>query len=248
MQALPYSARMSAPALRVERLEKRYGARPALGGVDLIVSAGETAALVGANGAGKTTLIKCILDLVLPDAGQIELFGATHRHPRSRARVAYLPERFSPPYYLTAAEFIGMTVTLAGSTYERANAERRLAELGLEAAILDRPVRQLSKGMTQKLGLAANLLLERDLYIFDEPMSGLDPASRIAMKSVLARLQRERRTIFFTSHALADVDELAAALIVLDRGTVRFHGAPAALCERHGEPDLERAYLKCIGA
>ena len=101
--------------------------------------------------------------------------------------------------------------------------------------------------MTQKLGLAASLLLERDLYIFDEPMSGLDPASRIAMKSVFSRLQREGRTIFFTSHALADVDELAASLIVLDRGTVRFHGTPAALCERHGEPTLERAYLKCIG-
>jgi ABC-2 type transport system ATP-binding protein len=238
----------SVPALLAQQLAKRYGPGQALGGVDLIVSAGETVALVGANGAGKTTLIKCILDLVLPDAGRIELFGVSHRLPVSRARVAYLPERFSPPYYLKAAEFIEMTVTLGGCTYERANAERRLGELGLEPAVLDKPVRQLSKGMTQKIGLAACLLLERDLYIFDEPMSGLDPASRITMKSVLARLHREGRTIFFTSHALADVDELAAGLIVLDRGTVRFHGAPSALCQRHGEPNLERAYLECIGA
>ena len=239
---------MSAPALRVERLEKRYRAHPALSGVDLIVSAGETAALVGANGAGKTTLIKCILDLVFPDSGLIELFGVPHRRPQSRMRVAYLPERFSPPHYLKGAEFVEMTVTLAGGRYERASAERRLGELGLDPAVLERPVRQLSKGMTQKLGLAANLLLERDLYVFDEPMSGLDPASRIALKSVLARLQREGRTVFLTSHALADAEELAAALIVLDGGRVRFHGTPAALCERHGEPNLERAYLKCIGA
>ena len=239
---------LAVPALRVQELRKRYDSSRGLDRVDVVIPPGKTAALVGANGAGKSTLVKCILDLVFPDAGRIELFGESHRKPQSRARVAYLPERFSPPYYLKGAEFFEMTVTLAGGAYERVNAERRLGELGLEPSVLDRPVRQLSKGMTQKIGLAACLLLERDLYIFDEPMSGLDPASRTGMKSVLARLQREGRTIFFTSHALADVDELAADLIVLERGTVRFHGAPAALCDRYGEPNLERAYLKCIGA
>ena len=235
------------PALRVEKLAKRYGSCQALGGVDLLLHAGDTVALVGANGAGKTTLIKCILDLVLPDAGRVELFGVPNRSPASRARVAYLPERFSPPHYLKGGEFIEMTLTFAGTRYERANAERGLAELGLEPAVLDRPVRQLSKGMTQKLGLAANLLFARDLYILDEPMSGLDPASRIAVKSALARLQREGRTIFFTSHVLADVNELASALIVLDRGAVRFEGTPAALCARYHESNLERAYLQSIG-
>jgi len=242
---------MTAPhtvlALRVERLAKRYGACQALDGVDLVVPAGQTTALAGANGAGKTTLIKCILDLVLPDAGLVELFGVQNRSPASRKRVAYLPERFSPPHYLKAGEFIEMTVTLAGAAYERRSAERQLEELGLDASALDQPVRQLSKGMTQKLGLAANLLFERDLYILDEPMSGLDPAGRIAVKSALARLQREGRAVFFTSHVLADVSELASSLVVLDRGAVRFHGAPAELCARHGEANLERAYLKCIG-
>ena len=239
-------APVTAPALRVEQLAKRYGVCPALGGVDLVVRAGETTALVGANGAGKTTLIKCMLDLVLPDAGRIEIFGMPHRDPVSRARVAYLPERFSPPYYLKGAEFIEMTLTLGGSRYERSRAERQLGELGLEPAVLDRPVRQLSKGMTQKLGLAANLLFERDLYILDEPMSGLDPASRIAVKSALERLHREGRGVFFTSHVLADVSELASGMIVLDRGAVRFDGAPAALCALYDEPNLERAYLRCI--
>ncbi len=234
------------PALRVDRIAKRFGACQALDDVDLVVRAGETAALVGANGAGKTTLIKCILDLVLPDAGRVEIFGVPHREPASRKRLAYLPERFSPPHYLKGAEFLEMTLTLGGSQYERSSAERRLAELELEPSVLDRPVRQLSKGMTQKLGLAANLLFERDLYILDEPMSGLDPAGRIAVKSALARLRSAGRTVFFTSHVLADVAELAPALIVLDRGTVRFHDAPAALCARYGESNLERAYLRCI--
>jgi len=240
------TAPATAPALRVERLAKRYGACPALAGVDLLVPAGQTIALVGANGAGKTTLIKCILDLVLPDTGRIELFGVANRSPASRARVAYLPERFSPPHYLKGREFIEMTLTLGGKRYERSSAERQLDALGLEPAMLDRPVRELSKGMTQKLGLAANLLSERDLYILDEPMSGLDPASRIAVKSTLERLHREARAVFFTSHVLADVSELASALIVLDRGAVRFDGVPAALCRRYDEPNLERAYLRCI--
>ena len=246
----PYSAGMAAPttapALRVERLAKRYGTCQALDGADLVVRAGETAALVGANGAGKTTLLKCTLDLVRPDSGRVEIFGVPNRNPVSRARIAYLPERFSPPYYLKGREFIEMTLTLAGSRYERPNAERQLAELELDPAVLDRPARQLSKGMTQKLGLAASLLVERDLYILDEPMSGLDPASRIAVKSALARLQREGRAVFLTSHVLAEVEELCSSLIVLDRGAVRFHAAPATLCERYGEPNLERAYLKCI--
>ena len=239
-------ALVTVPALRVQQLAKRYGASPALGSVELVVPAGVTTALVGANGAGKTTLIKCVLDLVLPDAGRIEIFGVPHRDPVSRARVAYLPERFSPPYYLKGAEFIEMTLTLGGNRYDRSSAERQLGELGVEPGVLDRPVRQLSKGMTQKLGLAANLLFERDLYILDEPMSGLDPASRIAVKSALERLHREGRAVFFTSHALADVSELASALVVLDRGTVGFDGAPEALCVRYNEPNLERAYLRCI--
>jgi ABC-2 type transport system ATP-binding protein len=234
------------PALRLEQLAKRYAACQALGRVDLLVRAGATTALVGANGAGKTTLLKCVLDLVLPDAGRIEIFGVSHRDPAARTRIAYLPERFSPPYYLKGAEFIEMTLALGGNRYERSSAERQLAELGLEPAVLDRPVRQLSKGMTQKLGLAANLLFERDLYILDEPMSGLDPASRIAVKSAIGRLQREGRAVFFTSHVLADVSELASALIVLDHGAVRFDGPPAALCARYNEPNLERAYLRCI--
>ena len=107
-------------------------------------------------------------------------------------------------------------------------------------------MRQLSKGMTQKLGLAASLLLERDLYVLDEPMSGLDPAGRVAVKSVLSRLHRGGRALFFTSHVLADVDELCSTIAVLDRGAVRFHGAPAELCARYGDSNLERAFLSCI--
>jgi ABC-2 type transport system ATP-binding protein len=121
-----------------------------------------------------------------------------------------------------------------------------VGELELEGSALARPVRALSKGMTQKLGLAGCFILERDLYVLDEPMSGLDPAARVAVKATLARLSAEGRALFFTSHVLADVDELCSAIAVLDRAKLRFRGSPQALRSRYGESNLERAFMRCI--
>jgi ABC-2 type transport system ATP-binding protein len=233
-------------AIRVGALAKRYGAEAALAGVDLEVARGESFGLVGANGAGKTTLIKCLLDLCAADGGAIEIFGISARLPQARGNLAYVPERFAPPHYLRGGEFLAAAAQLAGARYDAARAQRLLGELELDAGALAKPVRSLSKGMTQKLGLAAGFLVERDLYVLDEPMSGLDPAARVAVKSVLRRLAAEGRTLFFTSHVLADVEELCSAVAVLDRGRVRFRGSPAALLSRYAEPDLERAYIRCI--
>ena len=233
-------------ALRIGALRKRYRAFDALGGVDLEVAAGDAFGLVGANGAGKTTLIKCILDLTAFDAGAVEIFQVKSTNPDARRRLAYLPERFNPPHHLRGGEFLAMMCELGGGRYDPGRASDLLGELELDRAALEKPVRTLSKGMAQKLGLAACFQLPRDLYVLDEPMSGLDPAARVAVKSVLRRLAAEGRTLFFTSHVLADVDELCSSIAVLDRGRVRWRGAPAALCERYSEPSLEHAFMKCI--
>jgi ABC-2 type transport system ATP-binding protein len=232
--------------VRVAALVKRYGRLEALRQVELEVPVGDAFGLVGANGAGKTTLIKCMLDLCDYDSGTIELFGIGARAPQSRRRLAYVPERFVPPHYLRCREFLELLLRICGMRYDAAAAQRLLAELELDAQALERPVRQLSKGMTQKLGLAACFLLERDLYVLDEPMSGLDPAARVAVKSVLRRLAAEGKTLFFTSHVLADVEELCSSIAVLERGSVRFRGQPAALCARYAEPRLEQAFMRCI--
>jgi ABC-2 type transport system ATP-binding protein len=233
-------------AVRVTGLSKRFGRREALAGVDLEVAQGEAFGLVGANGAGKTTLLKCMLDFCAVDAGHIEIFGTPSGEARARARLAYVPERFLPPHYLRGREFLELTVRLGGGVYRDEAARALLAELALEADTLERPVRELSKGMTQKLGLAGGFLLGRELTVLDEPMSGLDPASRLAVKAVLTRLRRDGRTLFFTSHVLADVEELCSGIAVLERGRLRFRGAPSELCARYDEPNLERAYLRCV--
>jgi ABC-2 type transport system ATP-binding protein len=237
---------MSVTALRFAQVLKTYAGMPALADFSLEVRAGESFGLVGVNGAGKTTLIKCLLDFCGADRGSIEIFGVSHRATVARARLAYLPERFNPPFYLTGRDFLKYMHKLYGERYEDARVAGMFAALDLELSALDRPARTYSKGMTQKLGLAACLLSGKDLYVLDEPGGGLDPKARAALKGQLAALRHARRTVFLTSHALADVAEICDRMAVLHAGTVRFAGTPQEMLEQYTAPDLEQAFLACI--
>ena len=235
-------------ALRFAQVVKTYAGVPALAEFSLEVRRGEFFGLVGVNGAGKTTLIKCLLDFCDTDSGAIEIFGASHRVTAARARLAFLPERFNPPFYLTGRDFLQYMLKLYRTPYDEARAARMFGALDLELSALDRPARTYSKGMTQKLGLAACLLSGKDLYVLDEPTGGLDPKARALLKSELSELRRAERTVFFTSHALADVAEMCDRMAVLHAGRLRFAGTPQELVGRFGAPDLEQAFLACINA
>ena len=237
---------MTVPALRFQQVDKRYGQARVLRGVDLELRAGECFGLVGVNGAGKTSLIKCLLDFCALDGGAIDIFGQPHSRPASRAPLGFLPERFTPPYYLTGAEFIRYQLAVQGLACAPDAVAAMLAALDLEPDALRRAVRGYSKGMTQKLGLAACLLARKPLYVLDEPMSGLDPKARALLKQQLRRLHRDGATLLLTSHMLADVDELCDRMAILHEGTIRFAGSPAD-CRRHyGADTLEQAFLACI--
>lgn len=233
-------------ALRFADVVKNYGRAPALRNVSFEVERGEFFGLVGVNGAGKTTLLKCLLDFCDTNGGSIEIFGTPHHLPAARRRLSFLPERFNPPYYLTGEDFIRYVLDMQATPYDRGAAEQMLLRLDLDRAVLAQPVRAYSKGMTQKLGLAACALARKDLYILDEPSSGLDPRAHALLKAQLLELKREARTVLFTSHALADVAELCDRLAVIHAGTLRFAGTPAALCARYACSDLEQAFLRCI--
>jgi ABC-2 type transport system ATP-binding protein len=237
---------MTEPVVRFRGVSKSFGKTPVLRNVDLDIAPGEYFGLAGLNGAGKTTLIKCMLDFCRVDAGSIDLFGVAHVQPRSRARLAFLPERFVPPYYLTGRDFLSFMLRLQGRAYGEDAVVEMLAALDMDAAALAKPVRSYSKGMTQKLGLAACFLSGRDLYVLDEPMSGLDPKARACLKSLLVRLRTAGATLFFTSHALADIEEICDRMVVLHEGVPYFSGAPRALCEHYGESSMEQAFLRCI--
>jgi ABC-2 type transport system ATP-binding protein len=242
------NATSAAAVVRFAQVTKSYDAAPVLRGVDLAIVPGEFFGLAGLNGAGKTTLIKCMLDFCALDAGSIEIFGVRHTEPRARARLSFLPERFLPPYYLTGRDFLGFMLSLQGRAFDPTAVDRMLAALDLEPEALTRPVRAYSKGMTQKLGLAACFLSGRDFFVLDEPMSGLDPKARAGVKALLAELRGRGATLFFTSHALSDVEEICDRMVILHQGVPYFAGAPRSLCDHYGESSLERAFLRCIGA
>jgi ABC-2 type transport system ATP-binding protein len=211
------------------------------------VAAGESFALAGVNGAGKTTLIKCLLDFCGSDGDEIRIFEVRHDATNARARLAFLPERFNPPYYLTGRDFLRYMLKLQSVPYREAEARAMLDALDLDASALSKPVRAFSKGMTQKLGLAGCLLSRKALYILDEPTSGLDPKARALLKLQLRELRTRGCTLFFTSHSLADVEEICDRLAVIHGGELRFCGTPAALRAEYGAATLEAAFLACIG-
>ena len=237
---------MPQPALRFQQIVKRYGKHDALCGVSLDVEEGAFFALVGMNGAGKTTLLKSLLDFCAVDGGDIRIAGQPHRDTRARAGLAFLPERFSPPYYLTGREFLRYLLALHQRIRGTDEVLSALAALDLDAAALDKPVRAYSKGMTQKLGLAAAFLSGKKLLVLDEPMSGLDPKARALVKRYLQRLKTEGATLFFSTHMLPDVEELCDRMAILHRGEVRFAGSPGECRQRFGASTLEEAYLNCI--
>jgi len=237
---------MSEMALRFSGVSKRYSGVRALDGFTLDLPGGQIFGLVGENGAGKTTLIRCMLDFCECDAGTIEIFGRTHRETAARGRLAFLPERFNPPFYFTGRDFLQFLSRMHGVEYDEARVLEMFRALDLDPSALTRPARSYSKGMTQKLGLAACLLSNKDLFVLDEPTSGLDPKARALLKAQLRRLRAAGRTVFFTSHALADVEEMCDGMAVINRGRLCFGGAPRELVNRYGARDIEQAFLACI--
>lgn len=236
------------PAVRFAGVGRRFGSQLALDDVSFEVGAGECFGLVGGNGAGKTTLLKCMLDFIAPHAGRIDIWGTPSAQTRARAPIAFLPERFVPPYYLNGGDFLRYMLRLHGQSYDPESVRAMLSQLELPPSVLARPVRTYSKGMAQKIGLAACFLSGKSLLLLDEPTTGLDPKARALFKALIRDAVTQGRSVFMTSHALADVDEMCQRMAVLHEGRLRFVGTPAALRAQQQAPTLESAYLRCIAA
>lgn len=237
---------MPAPALQIEQLSKRYGKLQVLQSLSLTVQSGECFGLVGMNGAGKTTLIKCLLDFCSLDAGQIQIFDIPHRETRARKPVAFLPENFLPPHALTGRDFLRYMTALREQTFVAEKALAICAALDFDSEALKRSARSYSKGMAQKLGLAACFLSPAEFLVLDEPMSGLDPKARALLKRQLSLAKETGKTIFFSSHVLADIEEMCDRMAILHEGKLAFIGTPAECRRNYQTQTLEEAYLACI--
>lgn len=204
------------------RLSKRYGPTLALDQLTLNVPAGTIFGLLGPNGSGKTTFLKLLMGFIFPDAGYLRCSGVPPH------RMGYLPERPAMPPRSRVTEYlllVGKLSGLRGSRLEQA-VSQVLAQVGL-AGMAGARVGTCSKGMLQRLALAAALLGDPPLVILDEPMEGLDPAWQKAMRDLIATLGNEGRTILLSSHRLADVVAICTHVAILHQGRVRRAGALA---------------------
>ena len=198
----------------------------AVRGVSFDVRRGEIFGFLGPNGAGKTTTIKMLTGLIAPTGGSATIFGERAPSPSVMRRVGFLPEN---PYvypYLTPREFVslcGRLSGLSGAALAR-RVETVLTRTGMASA-LDRAVRTLSKGMLQRVGLAAALVHEPELLILDEPMSGLDPVGRKEVRDLILEERALGHTVFFSSHILSDVEMLCDRVCILRLGEVVLAGA-----------------------
>jgi ABC-2 type transport system ATP-binding protein len=221
-----------ADAIRIQDLQKTFRlgfipkARPVLKGITFTVREGEIFGYLGPNGAGKTTTIKCLLGLIRPDAGTVDILGRSSLSPRSREALGFLPEN---PYfydYLTAREFLAFTADLFG--LPRRDKEERIARLlalvGLERAA-DLPLRKYSRGMLQRAGLAQALINEPKLVILDEPLGGMDPLGRKEIRDIIVRFKDEGKTVFFTSHILQDIEMICDRVAIIVGGRIVKEGA-----------------------
>jgi ABC-2 type transport system ATP-binding protein len=210
--------------ISIHGLSKKYKGKKgkivqALKNISLAVSPGEVFGFLGPNGAGKSTTIKILMGLVRPSGGEARVFDLVAGDPRSRLRVGFLPE--NPAFYefLSAREYlrlVGKSFSMNGHAINEQTA-KVLHLLNLEAAA-DRPIRGFSKGMVQRLGLAQTLLHDPDLYILDEPMSGLDPIGRALVKEIILDLKSRGKTVFFSTHVTADVERVCDRIGVIVGG------------------------------
>lgn len=239
----------NSPAIIAQGVHKNYLDNAVLRGFDLKVPRGVSYGCAGVNGAGKSTFLKCLLDFCYFSKGTIEIFGLSSKKRASRANICFLPERFVPPYYLNGRQFIKFVMSLNQQEYNEAAAVKMLHALDLDLTALKKSVRSYSKGMTQKLGLASIFLLKHDLYILDEPMSGLDPKARALLKVIFKDIVAAGATLFFTSHSLSDIEEVCEEMALLHDGRVCFAGTPAQLLkEQNDAPTLEAAFMQLIKA
>jgi len=234
--------------LKLEQVSKYYQRQRILEHIDLEIQAGQFFGLVGVNGAGKTTLIKSILDFCDIDQGNINIFGKAHTQANARSRLAFLPEQFTLPPYLTGQLFLNHIVRLHEQNYDAQHIKMLCKTLDFPESVLSQSVRNYSKGMIQKLGLISCFLSRKELLILDEPMSGLDPKARAFLKRYLLELKAQKTTVFFTTHLLVDVETLCDQMAILHEGHLRFIGSPSQCCLLYREPNLEMAYLRCIEA
>jgi ABC-2 type transport system ATP-binding protein len=239
--------------IEVQDLEVEYRNRretvQAVKGVSFSVHRGECVGFIGPNGAGKSSTMKCLMGFHFPARGSIRIFGQPAGTVESKVRIGYLPEVTLYYPFLKGTELL----RLYGGLHRVPKAELKkripliLDEVGL-SGVGDRLIREYSKGMQQRLGIAQALIAEPECLIFDELSSGLDPVGRHDLRKALLGLKEKGATIFFSSHELYEVEALCDRVIAIHKGRVLFDEPLERLRELAGADGIERYFMDRVRA
>lgn len=228
---------MPDPIIQVENLERDFGDVKAVNGLSFEIEPGRVVGFIGANGAGKTTTMRMMVTLDQPSAGTIRIGGldVSDRPTEVRRRVGWMPDAYGAYDNMTVLEYLDFYGRAFG--YKKAERQRRVSQV-MEftdlAAISDRPMDKLSKGMGQRLCLGRTLIPDPEVLVLDEPAAGLDPKARIEFKNLVRLLAGQGKTIFISSHILSELGEMCDHLIFIDAGRIVHQGTTESLVQSHG--------------
>lgn len=234
--------------ITVEHLQKSFNRRKAVDDISFTIADGDIFGFVGPNGAGKTTTIRMLTTLLRPDGGMVTVDGLDVRQDKTAVRriIGYVPDFFGVYSDMTVWEYLDF---FAGC-YDVPIPERKLLITDLLELVdlshrMDDFVDGLSRGMKQRLGLARSLIHNPKILVLDEPAAGLDPRARVEFRALLKELQRQGKTIFFSSHILADVDELCTEVGIIEAGKMVAVGNLKAM--RAQMQQQRRIYFTVVG-
>jgi ABC-2 type transport system ATP-binding protein len=220
-------------ALSLQGVEKAFGAQRAVAELDLTVPKGETCGLIGPSGAGKTTSIRIIMSILFPDAGQVRVLGHASAL-QAKDRIGYLPEERGVYRKMRVGAFLKYLAGLKGVPESESlqRSQELLAKLGLDD-VLQKRCEDLSKGMLQRVQFVGAIVHRPELLILDEPFSGLDPVSVRMLKGLIAEERRRGTTILFSTHVMAQAEELCDRVVMIHQGRKVLDEPMASLRRRY---------------
>lgn len=219
------------PIIEVKGLQKNFGAFTAVKDVSFTVNKGDVFGFLGPNGAGKSTTMRCMLSLIKPNAGQINIFGKNLFEARNEilAQVGSIVEKPDFYKYLSARKNLEIFARISGADVSKQTILETLDFVGLSGREKDK-VGGFSHGMRQRLGIAQTLLHKPELIILDEPTTGLDPQGIIEVRDLILRLKNEQnKTVILSSHQLAEIEHVANRMVIINKGQTIIEGSVSEL-------------------
>ena len=238
------------PIITIRGLEKSFGTKEVLKGINLDVEKGQIIGYIGPNGAGKSTTVKIMLGLINEYVGEIKIFGQdiSNGNVEYKKKIGYVPEVAEIYDNLTGREYLTFIGELYGLDYDAADEKaKKLMELFNLEKVYDSRISSYSKGMRQKAVIISSLLNNPDILFLDEPLSGMDANSVMVFKEVLAELASQGKTIFYSSHIMEVVEKISNRIILINDGKIVADGSFDKLKEKSMEGSLEGIFNELTG-